>query len=113
MFSPADPATRDRQQASVDRVHRLENEVVGHGDLRYRHRRIGVTDCMDLTDDQRRSWRERGWIVLAGALSPDLVRDLQHWVDDVAAWATPGAPGLHHHEQTEHGAAVARRLRTK
>jgi hypothetical protein len=59
-----------------------------------------------LTDAQRSAWRERGWLLLPGALSD--VDAVAAWVDEVASWATDGGPGLHHWEQTDHGPALAR-----
>lgn len=64
---------------------------------------------MDLTDSERRSWDQRGYVVRRGALESDLVEALDRWVGQVDTWAhRPGGPGLHHFEATEHGPVLAR-----
>ena len=63
---------------------------------------------MHLTDDQRSHWEQNGWVVMASALTPGTVAALSAWVAEVAAWAETGGPGLHHHEQTDAGPAIAR-----
>lgn len=64
---------------------------------------------MQLTPDQLDAWHDHGWLNLVGALDPTTVGDLVRWLDEVNAWSESGdGPGIHHHEQTEHGPAIAR-----
>jgi ectoine hydroxylase-related dioxygenase (phytanoyl-CoA dioxygenase family) len=51
---------------------------------------------------------EHGWLVLPAAFDPDRVAELDAAVEEVAGWASNGGPGLHHFEQTEAGAVLAR-----
>jgi len=53
-------------------------------------------------------FRDHGWLVLAGAFDADAVTAFDAAVDQVAGWATTGGPGLHHFEQTDAGAVLAR-----
>lgn len=61
-----------------------------------------------LTVEQRGHWDDVGWLVLRGLLDTETQDDLETWVDDVARWSTIEGPGLHHHEQTDAGAVLAR-----
>ena len=64
---------------------------------------------MILTPEQQASWQARGWLRLPGVLAPDLAAALDAWVGEVAGWAERSdGPGLHHHEQTDDGPALAR-----
>lgn len=61
-----------------------------------------------LTQAQRADFARDGWLVLHGVLSPTEVAALSRWVDQVAEWAHLHGPGLHHFEETEGGARLAR-----
>jgi len=61
-----------------------------------------------LTPDQRADWQAHGWLHLTGLLDDGMVTSFDRWVDEVARWAADAVGGLHHHEQTEHGPALAR-----
>ena len=61
-----------------------------------------------LADAQLNSWRADGWLLLRAAVDPATVAEVRGWVDEVAAWAESGSPGLHHWEQTDAGPALAR-----
>ena len=63
---------------------------------------------MELTTAHRSCWEDNGWVVLEQALASSELADLSDWVDEVAAWSRTGGPGLHHHEQTDAGPAIAR-----
>jgi hypothetical protein len=49
-----------------------------------------------------------GWTVVPGALDHGRLVDLDAAVDQLELWATSDGPGLHHFEQTESGAVLAR-----
>ena len=53
-------------------------------------------------------FHEHGWLVLPGALDLDRLTAFAAAVEQVAAWASNGGPGLHHFEQTDTGAVLAR-----
>jgi ectoine hydroxylase-related dioxygenase (phytanoyl-CoA dioxygenase family) len=53
-------------------------------------------------------FREHGWLVVREALAPAELAVIDQAVETVADWATTGGPGLHHHEQTDAGVALAR-----
>lgn len=58
-------------------------------------------------------WQANGWLVERRALGDDLVAAVEAAVDEVAGWAERArrgepAPGMHHWEQTDAGAALAR-----
>ena len=63
---------------------------------------------MELTTSQLDSWRTDGWLALRGAIEPELVDRLSAAADELAVWAETNGPGLHHFEQTEAGAVIAR-----
>src|SRR5690349_1017645 len=63
---------------------------------------------MGLSDAQLENWRRDGYLLLEGALDDDRVAEVRRWVDEVAAWADAGGPGLHHFEQTDAGPTLAR-----
>lgn len=63
---------------------------------------------VQLTRGQLDGWQRDGWLHLPGALGAGEVARLAAWIDEVAGWADTGGPGLHHHEQTDHGPALAR-----
>lgn len=65
--------------------------------------RAGLLDAT-----QRRQWDTSGRVVLRSALDSDHVARVEEAVQKVAAWADGDGPGLHHHEQTEHGPSLAR-----
>jgi len=61
-----------------------------------------------VTDAQIDSFRRLGWVVIPGALDPERLAAIDHAVDELQSWATAGGPGLHHFEQTDAGAVIAR-----
>jgi len=61
-----------------------------------------------LTEQHRSDFRRDGWLHLPGALSPERTARVRGWVEQVAAWADSGGPGMHHFEQTDAGPAIAR-----
>ncbi len=63
---------------------------------------------MELTDEERANWDANGWLVLEQVLDPDVIDNLRRWVDELVEWSRSGGPGLHHHEQTDAGPAIAR-----
>ncbi len=44
-----------------------------------------------LTDEQRQCWADNGFVRIPGALSPEQVRRIQHWTEEIASW--PETPG--------------------
>jgi hypothetical protein len=48
-----------------------------------------------------------GW-VLIDTLDAVGVAELRAWIDEIAAWPSPGDGWLHHYEMTEHGARLCR-----
>lgn len=54
------------------------------------------------------AFRRDGWLVVAGALTQVEVAALDAAVARLATWASGGGPGLHHFEQTDAGAVLAR-----
>ena len=63
---------------------------------------------MQLTPDQQASWDTNGWVVLRQAIDAAGLDELRQWVDELVTWSATGGPGLHHHEQTDAGPAIAR-----
>ena len=63
---------------------------------------------MILAAGQRQAYERDGYLVLRGVLAGERVGEIAAWVDEVAMWATADGPGLHHFEQTDTGAALAR-----
>jgi ectoine hydroxylase-related dioxygenase (phytanoyl-CoA dioxygenase family) len=63
---------------------------------------------MQLSQDQFTQWREKGWIVLRGALDDAPLRALERAVEEVEAWSRQGSPGMHHFESTPDGPRLAR-----
>ena len=66
-----------------------------------------------VTDADLSGWRERGWLHLPGAISPERLAEVTAAVVQVEAWAAEvnageTAPGLHHWEMTDGGPALAR-----
>lgn len=61
-----------------------------------------------LTAEQLASWNEFGWLVLPEIVPDHELEQVETWVEDVARWSTIEGPGLHHHEQTDAGAVLAR-----
>jgi hypothetical protein len=53
-------------------------------------------------------FREHGWIVMTGAIPPAELAVIDAGVGDVARWSESDGPGLHHFEQTDRGAMLAR-----
>ena len=49
-----------------------------------------------------------GWLVVRGVLTPTQLAALAAAVDRLEGWAATGGPGLHHFEQTDAGAVLAR-----
>ena len=54
------------------------------------------------------AFREEGWLVMRGAIEPGELAAIDAAVCDVAGWAEADGPGLHHFEQTDAGAVLAR-----
>ena len=54
------------------------------------------------------AFRRDGWLVVRDALTADQVEALDGAVTTLARWADAGGPGLHHFEQTDAGAVLAR-----
>mgnify|MGYP001579956839 CR=1 FL=1 len=54
------------------------------------------------------AFRRDGWLVVRSALTPEHVDALDAAVTRLERWAIVGGPGLHHFEQTDAGAALAR-----
>lgn len=63
---------------------------------------------MSLTPEQQASFAENGWLVLRGALDQTTLDRLQAWVEQLDEWAWLDGPGMHHFEQTDGGAKLAR-----
>ncbi len=61
-----------------------------------------------LTPEQLASFADKGWLVLRGVLDRVTLDRLDAWVGQVEAWAFLDGPGLHHFEQTDDGAKLAR-----
>jgi 2-aminoethylphosphonate dioxygenase len=54
------------------------------------------------------AFRRDGWLVVRGALTAPQLRALDGAVTTIERWADEGGPGLHHFEQTDAGAVLAR-----
>ncbi len=61
-----------------------------------------------LDPGDKRWWDEHGWLRLAGVLDRGRRLALEAWVEEVGRWPATDGPGLHHFEQTERGAVIAR-----
>jgi len=61
-----------------------------------------------LTEAQRASFAQNGWLVLRRALPAARIAEVMAWVDQFAEWAHLDGPGMHHFEQTDRGPAVTR-----
>lgn len=61
-----------------------------------------------LTEEQLASFQAHGWLVLRGVLDATALDRLEAWVDELVSWSELGGPGLHHHEATSDGPALAR-----
>ncbi len=53
-------------------------------------------------------FREHGWLVVQDAFDAERLAAFDAAVVEVAGWASNGGPGLHHFEQTDAGAVLAR-----
>ncbi len=53
-------------------------------------------------------FRVNGWVVAHGAIVDARLASIEGAIDQVEQWALEGGPGLHHFEQTDAGAVVAR-----
>jgi ectoine hydroxylase-related dioxygenase (phytanoyl-CoA dioxygenase family) len=53
-------------------------------------------------------FREHGWLVVPDAFDTARLTAFDAAIDEVASWASSGGPGLHHFEQTDAGAVLAR-----
>jgi ectoine hydroxylase-related dioxygenase (phytanoyl-CoA dioxygenase family) len=49
-----------------------------------------------------------GWLAVRGALPGERLAEILAAVDELERWAASGGPGLHHFEQTDAGAVIAR-----
>ena len=54
------------------------------------------------------AFRRDGWLVVRGALTVEQLDALDGAVGTLERWAATGGPGLHHFEQTDAGAVLAR-----
>ena len=54
------------------------------------------------------AFRRHGWLVVPMALPTEQLAALDSSVDELERWATTDGPGLHHFEQTDAGAVIAR-----
>jgi ectoine hydroxylase-related dioxygenase (phytanoyl-CoA dioxygenase family) len=54
------------------------------------------------------AYRRDGWLLVPGALGRDQLAAIDRAVTELERWATEGGPGLHHFEQTDAGAVIAR-----
>lgn len=54
------------------------------------------------------SFRRDGWLIVRGALTTTQLDELDEAVGTLERWAADGGPGLHHFEQTDAGAVLAR-----
>ena len=54
------------------------------------------------------AFQRDGWLVVRGALTDDQLDALDAAVSTLERWAATGGPGLHHFEQTDAGAVLAR-----
>jgi ectoine hydroxylase-related dioxygenase (phytanoyl-CoA dioxygenase family) len=54
------------------------------------------------------AFRRDGWLVVAGAIGSAQLDALDTAVERLQRWAATGGPGLHHFEQTDAGAVLAR-----
>jgi len=61
-----------------------------------------------VTTEHLTSFRDLGWVRLAGALDTETMTSLAAWADDLETWSARGEPGLHHFEGTDAGPVVAR-----
>jgi ectoine hydroxylase-related dioxygenase (phytanoyl-CoA dioxygenase family) len=53
-------------------------------------------------------YRRDGWLLVRGVLDPDELATIDAAVTELERWARTGGPGLHHFEQTDAGAVIAR-----
>jgi len=54
------------------------------------------------------AFRRDGWLVMRDGLNDDRLSAIEDAVDELESWASSGGPGLHHFEQTDAGAVIAR-----
>lgn len=80
----------------------------GHWRVRRHSIAVVPTDAASEPSPRAETFQQQGWVVRRGALSGDRMAELAGWVDEVAGWADRAGPGLHHHEATDHGPALAR-----
>jgi ectoine hydroxylase-related dioxygenase (phytanoyl-CoA dioxygenase family) len=53
-------------------------------------------------------YRRDGWLLVPGVLDRDELATIDEAVTELEHWARTGGPGLHHFEQTDAGAVIAR-----
>ncbi len=53
-------------------------------------------------------FRSNGWLLAANVVDGQQLADIDAAVTQLEHWATDGGPGLHHFEQTDDGAVIAR-----
>ncbi len=61
-----------------------------------------------LTQEHVAAWRAHGWLHLTAVFGDQRLSEIRAWVQEVADWGEAGRPGLHHHELTDRGPAIAR-----
>lgn len=61
-----------------------------------------------LTDSERGRWDRDGWLVLPQALDAATLATITSGVAELEEWAHTAGPGLHHFEDTDAGARLAR-----
>ena len=61
-----------------------------------------------LSPQQRALWRERGWLAIADAVTPEDVRSLDRWIGEISRAPADGDQRLHYFEETPSGPAICR-----
>ena len=63
---------------------------------------------ISLTEAQRRTFKEQGWLVLRDVIPEATLAHLDAWAAQLEEWAHIGGPGMHHFEATDAGPKLAR-----